>query len=49
VHTLALRVSDPETHFKSVLDQLTRDSTQDALQFLFPTDPIRLEPMAANS
>jgi transposase len=39
VHTLALRVSDPETHLKSVLDQLARDPTQDAVQLLFPTDP----------
>jgi transposase len=49
VHTLALRVSDPETHFKSVLDQLARDPTQDAVRLLFPPDPICVELMAANS
>jgi transposase len=48
VHTLALRVSDPEAHFKSVLDQLAHDPTQDAARLLFSTDPICVEVMAAN-
>jgi transposase len=38
VHTLVLRVSDPETHFKWVLDQLARDPSQDAISLLFPID-----------
>jgi transposase len=38
VHTLALRVVDPETHFKSVLDQLAEDPTRDPLPLLFPLD-----------
>lgn len=37
VHTLAFRVADPETHFKSVLDQLARDPAQDAVRLLFPS------------
>jgi transposase len=36
VHTLALRVADPQTHCKSVLDQWARDPTQDPLLLLFP-------------
>jgi transposase len=37
VHTLAKRVADPESHFKSVLDQLAADSTQDPATLLFDT------------
>jgi hypothetical protein len=37
VHTLAKRVADPESHFKSVLDQLAADSTQDPVTLLFDT------------
>jgi len=37
VHTLAKRVADPEAHFKSVLDQLAADPTQDPLALLFDT------------
>ena len=37
VHTLAKRVADPESHFKSVLDQLAADSTQDPVALLFDT------------
>jgi transposase len=39
VHTLVLRVPDPETHFKSVLDQLACDPAPHAVRLLFPTDP----------
>lgn len=38
VHTLALRVADPETHFKSVLDQLASDPGQDPVSLLIPID-----------
>ena len=38
VHTLALRFPDPQTHFKSVLDQLAQDPTRDPLRLLFPQD-----------
>ena len=34
VHTLAKRVPDPESHFKSVLDQLAADPTQDPVALL---------------
>ena len=37
VHTLAKRVSDPEAHFKSVLDQLAADPTQNPVELLFNT------------
>lgn len=37
VHTLAKRVPDPETHFKSVLDQLAADPKQDAVALLLDT------------
>ena len=37
VHTLAKRVADPETHFKSVLDQLAADPTQDPAALLLDT------------
>jgi transposase len=37
VHTLAKRVGDPESHFKSVLDQLAVDHTQDAVALLLDT------------
>jgi len=37
VHTLAKRVADPEAHFKSVLDQLAADSTQDPAALLLDT------------
>ena len=38
VHTLALRFSDPQAHFKSVLDQLAEDPTRAPLPLLFPQD-----------
>jgi len=38
VHTLALRTADPETRFKSALDQLASDPTQDPVSLLFPLD-----------
>ena len=38
VRTLSLRVADPQTHFKSVLDQLASDPTQDPVSLLFATD-----------
>ena len=38
VHTLALRVADPEAHFKSVLDQLAEDPTHDPIRLLFPLE-----------
>lgn len=38
VHTLARRFPDPQTHFKSTLDQLAEDPTRDALRLLFPQD-----------
>ena len=34
VQTLAKRVPDPEAHFKSVLDQLAADPTQDPVALL---------------
>jgi transposase len=37
VHTLAKRVSDPESRFKSVLDRLAADPTQDPVALLFDT------------
>ena len=37
VHTLAKRVADPEAHFKSVLDQLAADPTQDLAALLLDT------------
>lgn len=37
VHTLAKRVPDPESHFKSVLDRLAADPTQDPVALLFDT------------
>ncbi len=37
VHTLAKRVADPEAHFKSVLDQLAADPTQDTAALLLDT------------
>jgi hypothetical protein len=37
VHTLAKRVADPEAHFKSVLDQLAADPTQNPAALLFDT------------
>ena len=37
VHTLAKRVADPEAHFKSVLDQLAADPTQDPAALLLDT------------
>jgi len=36
VHTLAFRFPDPETHFKSVLDQLAEDPTRDPIRLMFP-------------
>lgn len=38
IHTLALRVRDPETRFKSVLDQLAEDPACDPIRPLFPLD-----------
>ncbi len=38
VHTLALRRADPELHFKSVLDQMARDPSQDPVPLLFAID-----------
>jgi hypothetical protein len=38
IHTLALRFPDPQTHFKSVLDQLAEDPTRDPIRLLFPQD-----------
>ena len=38
VRTLALRVPDPEAHFKAVLDQLAEDPTRDPTRLLFPLD-----------
>jgi transposase len=38
VHTLALRFTDPQTHFKSVLDHLAKDPTRDPIRLLFPQD-----------
>ncbi len=38
VHTLALRVADPEAHFKAALDQLAEDPTRDPIRLLFPID-----------
>jgi transposase len=37
VHTLAKRVADPEAHFKSVLDRLAADPTQDPVALLLDT------------
>ena len=37
VHTLAKRVADPESHFKSVLDQLAADPTRNPVELLFKT------------
>jgi transposase len=37
VHTLVKRFRDPESHFKSVLDQLAADPNQDAVALLFDT------------
>ena len=37
VHTLAKRVPNPEAHFKTVLDQLAADPTQDPVALLFDT------------
>lgn len=37
VHTLAKRVADPEARFKSVLDQLAADSTQNPVALLLDT------------
>jgi len=37
VHTLVKRVADPESHFKSVLDQLAADPTPDPVALLFDT------------
>ena len=37
VHTLAKCVSDPESHFKSVLDQLAADPAKDPVALLFDT------------
>ena len=37
VHTLVKRVSDPEAHFKSVLDRLAIDPTHDPVALLFDT------------
>jgi hypothetical protein len=37
-HTLALRFPDPQTHFKSLLDQLAEDPTRDPIRLLFPQD-----------
>ena len=37
VHTLVKRVSDPEAHFKSVLDKLAADPKQDAAALLLDT------------
>ena len=34
VQTLVKRVADPEAHFKSVLDQLAADPTQDPVALL---------------
>jgi transposase len=38
VHTLKKRCSDPESHFKRVLDQLAADPTGDPVSLLFPYD-----------
>jgi transposase len=38
VHTLKKRSADPERHFKSVLDQLAADPSQDPVDLLFPFD-----------
>jgi transposase len=38
VHTLKKRSADPEHHFKSVLDQLAADPSQDPVDLLFPFD-----------
>jgi hypothetical protein len=35
---LSLRLPDPPTHFKSVLDQLAEDPTRDPIRLLFPQD-----------
>ena len=37
VHTLVKRISDPEAHFKSVLDRLAIDPTHDPVALLFDT------------
>jgi hypothetical protein len=37
VHTLVKRFRDPESRFKSVLDQLAADPNQDAIVLLFDT------------
>jgi hypothetical protein len=37
VHTLAKRVSDPEAHFKAVLDQLATNPTKDPVNLLLDT------------
>ena len=37
VHTLVKRIDDPETHFKSVLDQLAADPKQDPVALLLDT------------
>jgi len=38
VHTLKKRSADPERHFKSVLEQLAADPSQDPVDLLFPFD-----------
>jgi transposase len=38
VHTLKKRSADPERHFKSVLDQLAADPSQNPVDLLFPFD-----------
>jgi hypothetical protein len=38
VHTLALRFPAPQTHFKSVLDQLAEDPAPDPIRLLLPLD-----------
>jgi len=38
VHTLALRTPDPEARFKSALDQLACDPTQDPVSLIFAID-----------
>jgi hypothetical protein len=38
VHTLALRFPDPQTHFRSALDQLAEDPARANLRLLFPQD-----------
>jgi hypothetical protein len=38
VHTPALRFPDPQSYFKSVLDQLAEDPIRDPIRLLFPLD-----------